>query len=215
MGFTFRKRNPKGLNFSISSRGARVSKTIKLGNLSFNVGRYIGGTHDGKTTSRVTANGGNGFRYEKNYTLGSRDTNPSLTKELRDVIDQKYNLTADQTFDEGPTINIISKIYLSVWGPLVIFLSLLCIIKGIWVVKSFSPAAHDVLVDYAIWLMLVPFALPWVFILPYANYLKWDDGIGGPIMRGTYTLIGMGFTLYFIMNLGTIWHYTIGWFFRA
>lgn len=215
MGFTFRKRNPKGLNFSVSSRGARVSKTIKLGKLSFNLGRYIGGSHDGKYTSRTTVSGGNGLRYEKNYTLGSKDPNPTLTKEIEDVINQKYDHEAVQEFVEGPKINIVSKIYLSVWGPLVIFLSLLFLIKGMWILKDYNPAFHSSLEDYVIWILLFPFAFPWLFILPYADYLEWDNGIGGPIMRGIYCLIGMGFAIYFVSNIWTIWHYTFGWFFRA
>lgn len=68
MGFSFRKRNPKGLNVSLSSRGLRLSKTIKMGDVTYNIGRYFGGSHDGKTTGRVIASN-NGFEYRKEHTL--------------------------------------------------------------------------------------------------------------------------------------------------
>ena len=216
MGFTFRKRNTKGLNFSLSSRGARVSKTIKLGKLSLNLGRYVGGSHDGKTTSRVTASGGNGLQYEKNFTLGAKDPNPTLTKEFEGLINEQVPLATPSLNDsEQPKINIISRMYLSVWGPLVIFLSLLALIKLMWVLKEPFPMIDAFLANHAVWVLLFPFLLPWVFILPYIEHLKWDDGIGGTIMRGVYGLIGMGFAIFFSMHIGTIWHYTLGWFFRA
>lgn len=71
MGFTFRKRNAKGFNISLSSRGLRISKTAKMGNATANVGHYFGGTHGGKTTGNVRVSASNGLQYRKDFTVGS------------------------------------------------------------------------------------------------------------------------------------------------
>lgn len=55
MGWQTGKRSKDGLNTSISTRGLRISKTIKFGAFSWNIGGYIGGTHGGKVTQRGTA----------------------------------------------------------------------------------------------------------------------------------------------------------------
>ena len=68
MGFTFRKRNPKGLNVSLSSKGLRISKTAKFGSTTVNYGHTIGG----KTTRRITTNFGNGVQYRKDKTISKR-----------------------------------------------------------------------------------------------------------------------------------------------
>lgn len=74
MGFTYRKRGKNGVNFSLSSRGARLSKTVKMGDVKVNLGKYFGGTHNGKTTGSVRA-GSNGVEYRKDFTLGNTKKN--------------------------------------------------------------------------------------------------------------------------------------------
>jgi hypothetical protein len=78
MGIFYRKRTKGGWNMTASSNGFRISKTIKIGGMSFNIGRYIGGKMDGKATGRVTATNGN-FGYRKDFTLNkqSKTTKPS------------------------------------------------------------------------------------------------------------------------------------------
>lgn len=228
MGFTFRKRNPKGLNFSVSSRGARVSKTIKLGKLSFNLGRYIGGSHDGKTTARTTLSAGNGLRYEKNYTLGSKqvDTNPELTESISKMVDEslfpeKYAARPADEPEETVKPNPISRMYLSEWGPWVVIFSMLFMFKALNLLNVYNKPLADLLDAYNINLMLIAATLivPWAFILPYLkdfDDLEWNNTfVGMLLIKFEMILAFIIFTLYIVPNLVT-WLFTgLGWFFRA
>lgn len=106
MGFTFRRKIGKAGNISYSSRGLRVSGTVKMGGISFNVGKYLSGAWDGKTTSRVTANMGNGIQYRKDSTLSNKPkqtvNKPTVKKSLGDDITARMDLinsgyTTEQT----------------------------------------------------------------------------------------------------------------------
>jgi hypothetical protein len=84
MGFHFRKRNKDGLNVSLSSRGLRISKTIKMGGVTFNLGQYFGGTSAGKTDLHTRVNAGNGLMYTKHKTLRSSHNNQKKTNDSLD-----------------------------------------------------------------------------------------------------------------------------------
>lgn len=96
MGFRYRKYNPKGMNVSLSSNGLRLSKTIKMGSMTFNLGHTLGGKNNGKTTGRATANLGNGLMYTKEKRLFNN--NESLNK----TFNTTYNSHHDIHYDESP-----------------------------------------------------------------------------------------------------------------
>ena len=228
MGFTFRKRNPKGLNFSVSSRGARVSKTIKLGKMSFNLGRYVGGTQDGKTNLKARASS-NGFMYEKNKTLipASRvvDTNPQLTKHFTSMVDgesfpEQYE---SNPADKPKRVNPISRMYLSEWGPWVVIIGFLIIVKALNLLNVHNPPLADALHEYNFGVMMLAAALvvPWLFMLPYMDFdnlsdFEWNNTlVGAMLIRAEAILAFVIFALYVVPNMWPFVFSALGWFFRA
>lgn len=228
MGFTFRKRNPKGLNFSISSRGARVSKTIKLGKMTFNLGRYIGGTQDGKTNLKTRVSS-NGFMYEKNKTITSAskvaDTNPQLTKHFTSMVDnesfpEKYT---SKPADEPKKVNPISRMYLSEWGPWVVIVGFLIIVKGLNMLTVYNRPLSDALEVYHFGMLMLAaaFVVPWLFMLPYMDFdnlsdFEWNNTLAGAMLiRFEAILAFIVFTLFVVPNVFPFLFSVFGWFFRA
>ena len=84
MGFSTRKKI-SGFNTSLQSRGLRVQKQIGLGPFRFNVGRYFGGTHDGKITGRSSFGSG-GFRWSRERSLGGGKSEFD-TDDLNEILD--------------------------------------------------------------------------------------------------------------------------------
>lgn len=66
MGFQYRNRGKSGTNFSLSSRGPRVSQTVRFGPLTFNFGKTLGK----KANVRTRMNFGGGLFWTKQKTLG-------------------------------------------------------------------------------------------------------------------------------------------------
>ena len=75
-----------------------MSKTIKAGPFSWNIGGYLGGTHHGNVTSRTSANV-DGFGYVKNKTLYKPDTSSDV---LDEFLSEETNTSLNQVFDIDP-----------------------------------------------------------------------------------------------------------------
>lgn len=99
MGFILRKRNPKGLNLSVSKNGVRVSKTFKMGNFTYNIGHTFNSDNTGKTTGRATINFGNGLRYQKHKTFSS-SSKPSLPNITAETLEASIYQTPEYTNKE-------------------------------------------------------------------------------------------------------------------
>jgi hypothetical protein len=123
MGFHFRKRNPKGLNVSLSKRGLRVSKTIKMGGVSFNIGRYFGGSSDGKTAVRTRLNFGNGLMYTKHKTLSPSKEDQERTNRALNSFFQPSNIEDTESY--CPNVYLFSIFFfLTFLTPVALFYGL-------------------------------------------------------------------------------------------
>lgn len=109
MGFFIRKRNPKGLNLSISKKGIRLSKTIKMGSVTYNLGHTFFGENNGKTTGRINANLGNGLHYIKQKTFSNKTLKPNITTNnsslpIENLTAEKIQLSAFKPYDFSANI---------------------------------------------------------------------------------------------------------------
>lgn len=185
MGFSFRKRNPKGLNISLSSRGLRVSKSVRMGKLTANIGHYFGGTHSGKTTTKGTANLGNGLRYEKNKTV---DLNPTLTKHFENSVD-------GNTYSDSP---LWVRLFASPLGALVI--PVLCYFWIVYVIGPTTNLLEGMVSDN--WIMgiglLVYNAIAAFFVMLAEEYGAEWSWAGWPVM--VFSLY-VGFTIFVFWGL--------------
>lgn len=160
MGLRFFKRNPKGVNVTLSSRGLRVSKTVKAGHGTVNIGTTLGGTDSGKTTMRGRLSG-NGFIYEKTKTLTPRDTIPSLTNHLNSA-------ATGHTYDDDDDPSFIVAFLIGGSG-LFIWLLVVLLVWGFgWVVDYYGVRA--IMVEMGAFKFLVgAYSIAWlaVFVAGY------------------------------------------------
>lgn len=186
MGFTFRKRNAKGFNVSLSSRGLRISKTAKMGKTTANVGRYFGGTHDGKVTGNVRANAGD-VQYRKDFTLNKKPRGQG-----------------------GATIGFLDPgVYKSLtWIMLLMVNAIVSVFysfhltKPVFMVLGFDyPLPDGVSVPYLVnvALALFMFYLPWRYYVKKTGRLEnYQEGMKTPPLFGTV------FVLYIIILVALI-----------
>jgi hypothetical protein len=201
MGVFFRKRNKNGVNISVSSAGLRISKTVKFGNMSFNLGHYFGGSRDGKTTGRVTGTAGNGLGYRKDFSLGNKskvnfnkDPLPKLTQTLgMDFIPSDVDYRRKETLAEkmGDFLFLL---------PFIGF-GMMCLILWVMIFTSFNPFFYG-LPDIV--KRVVFFFTSLVFLVPaFYFYIEvWDkESPGG----GGVAVLGLLNLLMLLIGFGVMW----------
>lgn len=121
MGFNYRKRGKSGTNFSLSSKGPRVSQTMKFGPLTFNVGKTAGQ----KPVIRTRMNLGNGMFWTKQQTIGA---------EQRKVNENLSNTFGISDTSESSEISIwigLLCAIVSFFGPILVMFKVVPYMEGV------------------------------------------------------------------------------------
>lgn len=173
MGFRYRKYNRKGLNVSISSKGVRLSKTIKMGNLTWNIGKTFGGDKPSPMSSRVTANLGNGIQYVKTKQHGAKvssSANDINTPPVQNDLIKHFD--ADGMSDDSgiPTYIFILLMFASFVFPLF----------NAWVTIPYLDAqyqikSHPWFDSLIFYIQSIPLVCAWLYAIP--GYIRGDISI--------------------------------------
>jgi hypothetical protein len=159
-----------------------MSKTLKAGNVKVNVGHYLGGTHDGKTTGSLRAGSG-GVEYRKDFTLG-KHKKKAYTEQPNQVYVGDYGATS--SFDVGTP----GRAYLTLMSFMANALASLFYAKYIVVALAIPHVFYKLLV-------LAMFVAP----IAYYGSLKFNIPRDEVAFRALHPFFGIIFVLYFILLL--------------